>query len=45
MPCAMIGVEIQDSGDSIWDHGEWISRAWVNSQIDVYVVTFDPRAR
>lgn len=33
MRCAMTGIEIRDSGDGIWDDGEWISWAWINSQI------------
>jgi len=31
--CAMTGAEIRDSGDGIWDDGEWISWAWINTQI------------
>lgn len=31
----MTGIEIPDAGEGIWDDGEWISWAWINSQIDV----------
>ena len=34
MRCAMTGVEIRDSSDGIWDDGEWISWAWINTQIE-----------
>jgi hypothetical protein len=34
MRCAMTGIEIHDSGDGIWDDGEWISWAWINTQIE-----------
>jgi hypothetical protein len=34
MRCAMTGVEIRDSGDGIWDDGEWISWQWINGQIE-----------
>jgi len=34
MRCAITGLEIRDSGDGIWDDGEWISWAWINSQIE-----------
>jgi hypothetical protein len=34
MRCAMTGLEIRDSGDGIWDDGEWISWAWINTQIE-----------
>jgi hypothetical protein len=30
----MTGLEIRDSGDGIWDDGEWISWAWINTQIE-----------
>jgi hypothetical protein len=33
MRCAMTGLEIRNSGDGIWDDGEWISWAWINTQI------------
>lgn len=29
----MTGIEIRNSGDGIWDDGEWISWAWLNTQI------------
>ncbi len=34
MRCAMTGVPIQNTGDGIWDDGEWISWAWINTQIE-----------
>ena len=34
MRCAITGLEIRDSGDGIWDDGEWISWAWINTQIE-----------
>jgi hypothetical protein len=34
MRCAMTGCEIRDSSDGIWDDGEWISWAWINTQIE-----------
>ena len=34
MRCAMTGLEIRDSGDGIWDDGEWISWAWINDQLE-----------
>lgn len=34
MRCAMTGIEIRDAGDGIWDDGEWISWAYINSQLD-----------
>lgn len=30
----MTGIEIRDSGDGIWDDGEWISWAWINTHIE-----------
>lgn len=33
MRCSMTGIPIRDSGDGIWDDGEWISWAWINEQI------------
>jgi hypothetical protein len=34
MRCAVTGAEIRDSADGIWDDGEWISWAWINTQIE-----------
>lgn len=33
MRCSMTGIPIRDSGDGIWDDGEWISWEWIDSQI------------
>lgn len=33
MCCSMTGVSIRDSGDGIWDDGEWISWAYLNEQM------------
>jgi hypothetical protein len=30
----MTGLELRDSGDGIWDDGEWVSWAWINTHID-----------
>jgi hypothetical protein len=30
----MTGIPIQDSGDGIWDDGEWISWSYINEQIE-----------
>ncbi|AOS43258.1 hypothetical protein Verru16b_00301 [Lacunisphaera limnophila] len=35
MRCAMTGVEIRNSGDGVWDDGEWISWAYINEQLDL----------
>ena len=35
MRCAMTGQEIKDTGDGIWDDGEWVSWDWINQQIDL----------
>lgn len=35
MRCAMTGVPIRDSGDGIWDDGEWISWEYINRQIAI----------
>lgn len=34
MRCAMTGLEIRDSGEGIWEDGEWISWAYINQQIE-----------
>ena len=34
MRCAMTGLPIADSGDGIWDDGEWISWTWINEQLE-----------
>jgi hypothetical protein len=31
--CSRTGIEI-DSGDGIWDDGEWLSWEWINSQLE-----------
>lgn len=33
MRCAMSDREYPDSGDGIWDDGEWISWDWINGQV------------
>ena len=33
MRCAITGFEIRDSGEGIWDDGEWISWDEINEQI------------
>lgn len=33
MRCAMTGIEIRDAGDGVWDDGEWISWAYINSRL------------
>lgn len=30
----MTGIEIRDSGDGVWDDGEWISWAYINEQLE-----------
>lgn len=35
MQCAMTGIPIRDSGDGIYDDGEWISWAYINRQIAI----------
>lgn len=32
--CSMTDVSIRDSGDGIYDDGEWISWEWINGQLD-----------
>jgi hypothetical protein len=34
MRCSMTGLPIRDSGDGIWEDGEWISWAYINQYID-----------
>jgi hypothetical protein len=34
MRCSMTGVPIRDSGDGVWDDGEWISWVYINQFID-----------
>ena len=34
MYCSMTGIEIHDSGDGIFEDGEWISWEYINSQIE-----------
>lgn len=33
MRCVMTGILIRDSGDGVWDDGEWISWDYINGQI------------
>ena len=34
MRCSMTGIPIRDSGDGIWEDGEWISWAYINQYIE-----------
>lgn len=41
----MTGAEIRDSGDGVWDDGEWMSWAWINSQLEPEEIDIVDEAR